>query len=115
MSNEQVVQTQEELEAAFEEGIAPISDEAMELVERIREIKKLIAPLEVEKKALQELIIEEMEHKHVNKLSKDGVVQVENIITHPTKTDTKGLLEAYPEIMGVYIYKGLGTRFDVKK
>lgn len=105
----------EEMIAAFHEGAAPISPEAYELLLEYRAAGRAMKPYKEIQKAAQALIEAEMLKKGVNKLTKDGVVEVEEITTHRTKTDTKGIVAAYPEVLGVYVTEETGTRFDAKK
>lgn len=105
----------EEAKAAFEEGAAKITLSALKEVQRVHELKAIMAPMVAEIKAIQEKVLAEMVRKHVNKLTHNGVVVVENIITHPTKIDTTGLFTDYPELQAIYVTKTDGTRFDWKK
>lgn len=107
--------TAEELEAALHEGAAPISDEALELVVRYRELNKLIAPLDAEKKAIAALIKEEMLAKDANQLTRGGVVQVALIPTTKIEFDTDGFKADNPEVYALYAFTKKGTRFDAKK
>lgn len=107
-----------EAEAKWREQLkksAPISDEEMELVARYRELNKLIAPLDVEKKAINALISESILSREIGQLTKDGVTQVALIPTAKEGLDIEALTEDYPEIVARYTKKTLGTRFDAKK
>lgn len=109
-------QTAEELEAALHEGAAPISDEALELVARYRELRKQKAALDAEQEAIKELILGEMFEKGVNKLTRNGVTEVEEIPTKRKVIDEKGLAEDFgADVIANYISYKDGTRFDAKK
>lgn len=94
---------------------APITDEEMELVVRYRELNKLLAPLEVEKKAINALLSESILSRGIGQLTKDGVTQVALTPTGKDEIDTKALAEDEPEIAARYTVRKLGTRFDAKK
>lgn len=107
--------TQEELEAALAEGAAPISEEGLEIQRRIHEINAKIAPELAEKKACQELLLEEMAVKGVKILTYKGVPVAENIDTMRTKADLPGIIAKYPEVEGIFVTQVPGHRFDAKK
>lgn len=108
-------QTAEELEAAFLEGATVASPEIFELIERYRELTKLMAPYKAEQETIKELIKAEMIDDGVNKYTHDGVVAVELVKTHTKGFDVKGLAEDEPEIAKRYMTVKDGTRFDFKK
>jgi hypothetical protein len=105
----------EELEAALLEGAAPASPEAYELIERYRELNKLIAPFKAEQEAIKDLIRAELEKQHVRKLTHNGVVAVELILTHTSTIDKEALKMDEPEIAERYMVTKDGSRIDFKK
>jgi hypothetical protein len=105
----------EELEAALLERSAVISPEAFVLVLRYRELNKLIAPLDAEKKAINKLLADELRNQHVGKFTHDGVVACALIPTTKWELDAAALKEDEPEIAARYTVKKTGTRFDAKK
>jgi hypothetical protein len=105
----------EELEAARQEGAEPITPEVLELVERYRELNKLMAPYKVEQEAIKELITGLMHEDHVKALTLDGVTQVELITAHREKADTKALAKDMPEVYAAYVSTTTYQRFDAKK
>jgi len=105
----------EEREAARLEGAEPITPEVLELVERYRELNKLMAPYKVEQEAIKELITGLMHEDHVKALTLNGVTQVELVTATRQKTDTKGLAENLPEVYAAYVSTTTYQRFDAKK
>lgn len=108
-------QSTEELEAALQEGAAPISEGGLELQRRIHEINSEYAPALAEKKACQDLLLEEMAVKGVKVLTYKGVPVAENIDTMRTKADLPGIISKYPEVEAIFITQVPGHRFDAKK
>jgi translation initiation factor IF-1 len=105
----------EELEAARLEGAEPITPEVLELVERYRELSKLIAPYKVEQEAIKELVTSIMKKDHVRALTLNGVEQVALIPCKSQKTDTKALAKDLPEVYAAYVSTSTYDRFDAKK
>jgi hypothetical protein len=93
----------------------PITPDQLELIERYRELAKLKAPFEVEQKAIAELITNEMKASRANKLTRNGVVEVELIRTSRTSVDSKGLIKLFPRIAERFMSITHGFRFDAKK
>lgn len=108
-------QSSEELEAALEEGAAPISEEGLELQRRYHELAALMAPYKAEQEAIKELLLGEMASKHVTILTFKGVPVAEKILTTRTKTDLPGIIAKYPEVEALFVSQTPGTRFDAKK
>lgn len=108
-------QSTEELEAALEEGAAPISEEGLELQRRYHELSALMAPYKAEQDAIKELLLGEMAAKHARILTYKGVPVAEKINTTRTKTDLPGILAKYPEVEAMFVSQVPGTRFDAKK
>lgn len=105
----------EQAEAALLEGVAPISDEAFELLEKYRQVKLQIKTLEeTELKPIKDLVLGEMAAKGANRLTRDGVVVVENVVTHRKSVDIPALVRKFPMAVR-FIKDSVGTRFDVKK
>lgn len=104
----------EEILAQLHEGAAPISDEALELVLRYRELAKQKKVIQVEQDSCKDLVLEEMTEKGVNKLTRNGVVEVEDVHVVRTEIDIKGILSEFPGA-AKYITKKASTRFDAKK
>lgn len=115
MTETLMTQTPEELEAALLEGAAPASAEVFELVERYRELSKIMAPFKAEQDTIKELVKAELVKAHVRKFTHDGVVAVELVKTHSKSVDIKGLTEDEPELAEKYISFKDGTRIDFKK
>ena len=108
-------QSKEELEAALEEGAAPISEEGLELQRRYHELAGLMAPYKAEQDAIKELLLGEMASKHVRILTFKGVPVAEKINTTRTKADLPGIIAKYPEVKAIFITEVPGHRFDAKK
>lgn len=108
-------QTTEELEAALEEGAAPISEEGLELQRRYHELSSMMAPYKSEQDAIKELLLGEMAAKHVTVLTFKGVPVAEKILTTRTKADLPGIIAKYPEVETMFVSQVPGTRFDAKK
>lgn len=98
----------------FHAGSAPISEEALELVNEYRKAAKDIKPFDVLKKTAQGLIEAEMLEKGVNELTHNGVVEVAENFVQSKKVDWEGLLAEFPGAVK-YITNEWGTRFDAKK
>lgn len=105
----------EELEAARLEGAEPITPEVLELVERYRELNKLMAPYKAEQDAIKELVVGLMHAEHVKALTLNGVTQVELITARREKADTKALAKDLPEVYASYVSTTTYERFDAKK
>jgi hypothetical protein len=105
----------EELEAARLEGAEPITPEVLELVERYRELNKLMAPYKVEQEAIKQLVSGMMHADHVKALTLNGVPQVELVTATRQKTDTKALATDLPEVFAAYVSTSTYERFDAKK
>lgn len=105
----------EELEAARLEGAEPITPEILELVERYRELNKLMAPFKVEQEAIKELVVDLMHKDHVKTLTLNGVPQVELVKATRQKADVKGLAADLPEVYAAYVSTSVYERFDAKK
>lgn len=105
----------EELEAARLEGAEPITPEILELVERYRELNKLMAPFKAEQEAIKELVSGVMAADHVKALTLDGVTQVELVTATRKKADLEGLSKDLPEVYAAYVSTSTYTRFDAKK
>lgn len=108
-------QSAEELEAAFLEGAAPISEEGLELQRRYHELSSYMAPYKAEQDAIKELLLGEMASKGVTKLTYKGVPVAEKILTTRTKADLEAIIAKYPEVKTMYITQVPGSRFDAKK
>lgn len=106
---------EEELEAARLEGAEPITAEVLELVERYRELSKLMAPYKAEQDAIKELVIDKMHEDHVKAMTLNGVTQVELVTATREKADTKGLAKDLPEVYAAYVSTTTYQRFDAKK
>lgn len=104
----------EEAEAAFHEGAVRISDEAYELVERYLELKRQMKPLQAELDGIRDLVKGEMREKNVSKLTRDGVVVVEEVPVHKKVMNIPALLKKFPLAVR-YLEDKVSTRFDVKK
>jgi len=105
----------EELEAARLEGAEPITPEVLELVERYRELNKLMAPYKAEQEAIKELVTAIMAADHVKALTLNGVPQVELVTATRKKADLEGLSKDLPEVYASYVSTTTYTRFDAKK
>jgi hypothetical protein len=105
---------EEELLAQFHEGAAPITDEQLALVERYRALNKEKHVIEAEQKAIKELILEEMDQLGVNKLTRRGVVEVQDVHFLADEWDKKAILMHFPGVTR-FIRKVARTRFDPKK
>lgn len=105
----------EELEAARLEGAEPITPEVLELVERYRELNKLMAPYKAEQEAIKELVTGIMAADHVKALTLNGVTQVELITATRKKADLEGLSKNLPEVYAEYVSTSTYIRFDAKK
>jgi hypothetical protein len=105
----------EELEAARLEGAEPIPADVLELVERYRELQKLIAPFKAEQEVIKELVTAKMHEDHVKAMTLNGVTQVELVTATREKADTKSLLKDLPEVYAAYVSTSTYTRFDAKK
>lgn len=97
----------------YTEGSAPISPEALELVQEYRKAHKDIKPFTAIKKTAQELIEAEMKEKGVNQLTLNGVVECAETFKSLTKVNWEGLLAEFPGAQK-YITKGDSTTFDAK-
>lgn len=104
----------EEILAQLHEGAAPISDEVYELVLRYRELAKEKKVIQTEQDAIKDLVIGAMEELGVNKLTRRGVVEVENVHVVRTEIDIKGILAMFPRAIR-FVSKKASTRFDAKK
>jgi energy-converting hydrogenase Eha subunit F len=104
----------EELAASLLEGAAPISPEALELLQQYRQINLDIKKLKADLDPIKELVTAEMRKKGVSKLTHEGVVVVENVVTHTKKVDIPALVRKFPMAVR-FITESVGTRFDVKK
>jgi hypothetical protein len=93
----------------------PISDDELVLIERYRELSKLIAPYEVEKEAIKELISESMKSRNAKALTRNGVTEVALVPTSRTNADAKGLFAAFPKIASMFLSITHSVRFDAKK
>lgn len=104
----------EELLAQFHEGAAPITDDQLELVEMYRALAKDKKKIEAQQKVIKDLILEAMDEQGVNKLTRDGVVEVEDIHFLQEEWDKRAILIAFPKA-AAFIKKVARTRFDPKK
>lgn len=104
----------EELLAQLHEGAAPITDDVMELVEQYRKLSKDLKPIKAEQETIKVLILGEMEKEGVNKFTRNGVVEVEDIHYLRQKIDLAGILSEFPGA-AKYVTKEPATRFDAKK
>lgn len=99
----------EEREAALQEKslkkTKPISASLLKKVQRVHELKKIMAPLLAEIEQIKVDAFKEMDNKGVDILTRKGVPVVSRDDSTSTSTDTKGLLHDYPEIAGLYIKK----------
>lgn len=94
----------------------PITEDQLELVERYRELAKLIAPYKVEQEAIKELITNEMKASKANKLTHNGVTEVELIATSRTSlSDALGFIKLFPRLAERFMKITHGVRFDAKK
>ena len=111
--------TPEEIEAAENEQVFPISKEGLLAQRKYHRLQNKIKELKAEMDEAQAFLEAECEAKGAKKLTYKGVVAVEIVGTTQTKNDYKGLWELYPMIQQVFVSefqtKTPSTRFDAKK
>ena len=100
------VSLKEEREAAELEKVretAPISTVNYKRVQRVHDLKELMAPMVAEIEEIKGKIFAEMDKKGVDVLTRRNVEVVSRDESTSTSTDIKGLEHDYPEIAGLYI------------
>lgn len=105
----------EEKEAALKELAAPITKASFDKVQRVHEIKDLIAPYLAEIEAAQGFVYAEMDRKGVNTLTRNGVKVVSRNPQTRRTVDAGELMEDFPEIAGLYTKTTSFFRVDWKK
>ena len=111
--------TPEEIEAAENEQVFPISKEGLLAQRKYHRLQNKIKELKAEMDEAQAFLEKECADKGAKKLTYKGVVAVEIVGTTKTTNNYKGLWDAYPLIQQVFVSsfqsKEPSTRFDAKK
>lgn len=114
-TSKKATQTPEELEAAAQEQIVPISKDGLKKVRRKHAIRANLKRLKVEEEKIDEDLKSEMAEKHAKSLAYKGVVAVAIEDTTSVKTNSKQLFLDYPQLEAVYVTKDTeATRFVLK-
>jgi hypothetical protein len=117
-ANTKPVSLKEEKEAAKEEQkrpSKPITPSNWKRVQRVHELKRLIAPLLAEIEENKAFVVKEMERKGVKVLTRNGVEVVSMDEYDSVKTDSKDLERDYPEIAAIYVHHSERERINWKK
>lgn len=114
------VQTEEELEAAANEQVFPISKAGLLAQRKYHRLQNKIKELKAQQDEAQAFLEAECAEKGAKKLTYKGVVAVEIVGTTKTSNDYKGLWAKFPEVQAVFVSEFQtkdtnATRFDAKK
>ena len=111
------VSLQEEKEAAKLEQkreTKPISASGLKKVQRVHEIKQLMAPYEAEIAKIKGEIFKEMDNKGVDVLTRKGVEIVSRDEVNGEEWDRKGIREKFPEIIIEFVTSKISYRVNWK-
>jgi hypothetical protein len=111
------VSLKEEREAAEIEKkrpTAPISAANYKRVQRVHELKEIMAPYLAEIEEIKGKVFSEMDKKGVDVLTRRNVEVVSRDEATSVSTDAKGLEQDFPEIAGLYIKRKKTYRVNWK-
>lgn len=96
------VQTQEELDAAAEEQVLPISKEGLKRVRRLHKVRADLNRLKAEEDEIKKFLTDEMVSQNAKALSFKGVVAVAYEATTQVTNQITQLFKDYPMLLPIY-------------
>lgn len=93
----------------------PITPTNWKRIQRVHELKRLMAPLQAEIDEIKAHVEAEMERKDVKVLTRNGVEVVSLDEYDSVKGDWKDLESDFPEIAGIYVHHTERERINWKK
>lgn len=92
----------------------PISAAGLKRVQRVHEIKEIIAPYLAEIEEHKGVIYKEMDKKGVDVLTRKGVEIVSRDLVNGEDWDKKGLKQSFPEIVVQFVVERVSYRINWK-
>lgn len=92
----------------------PISPARLKDVQRVHEIKELMAPYEAEIAEIKARVFKEMDNKGVDVLTRKGVEIVSRDRVEGEKWDKKGIAEKFPEVVVSFVVDVISYRINWK-
>lgn len=92
----------------------PISVAGLKKVQRVHELKELMAPYQAEIEQIKGEIFKEMDNKGVDVLTRKGVEIVSRDRVEGEKWDKKGIAEKFPEIVVSFVVDVISYRVNWK-
>lgn len=109
--------TKAEIDAAVEQekpvgakATKPVSASLFKKIQRVHELKRLMAPMLAEIEEIKGSAFKEMDNKNVNILTRKGVEVVSRDTANSRSTNMDALFKDYPEIYSSYV-----TTKEIKK
>lgn len=93
----------------------PVTPTNWKRIQRVHELKRLMAPLQAEIDEIKAHVEAEMERKGVKVLTRNGVEVVSLDEYDSVKGDWKDLEKEFPEIAGLYVHHTERVRINWKK
>lgn len=115
--NAQPVSLKEEREAALLEQkreTKPISAAGLKRVQRVHELKEIMAPMLAEIEEHKGVIFKEMDKKGVDVLTRKGVEIVSRDMARGQEWDKKGILASFPEVAVQFVVEKISFRINWK-
>ncbi len=92
----------------------PISAAGLKRVQRVHELKELMAPYLAEIEEHKAVIYKEMDKKEVDVLTRKGVEIVSRDLVQGEEWDKKGLKQTFPEIVVQFVIEKISYRVNWK-
>lgn len=92
----------------------PISAAGLKRVQRVHELKELMAPYLAEIEEHKAVIYKEMDKKEVDVLTRRGVEIVSRDLVNGEEWDKKGLKSKFPEIVVEFVVEKISYRINWK-
>jgi hypothetical protein len=92
----------------------PISAAGLKRVQRVHELKELMAPYLAEIEEHKAVIYKEMDKKEVDVLTRKGVEIVSRDLVNGEEWDKKGLKSKFPEIVVEFVVEKISYRVNWK-